>query len=226
MMKPAFTFLILITMLACKQIQGSREGAEGNPFFNKLNEPVMYGEVTAEHITQYADITLKEIDDVLEGIRGLDSPGFENVFVAFDNVINDLSKASSSCFMFYWVSPDSISRSKGLEAYMLLDSLSSSLTSDAGVYKQMLGFTQTGEYEKLEGPRKVFVDDVMQAFRHAGVNLDPDKLAKFKELKSEISDLSAQYSMNMNGANEVLKLDEAGAGGLPESFRNTYRLEG
>ena len=70
MMKPAFTILILMTMLACNQNPGSREGAEGNPFFNKLNEPVMYGEVTAEHITQYADITLKEIDNVLEGIRG------------------------------------------------------------------------------------------------------------------------------------------------------------
>ncbi len=225
-MKSAFTILILLAMIACNQVPGSRTGAEGNPFFNKLNEPVQYGDVTHEAITQYGAITLKEIEDVLEEIRGLEKPGFENVFVAFDNVINDLSKASSSCFMFYWVSPDSLSRSKGLEAYMLLDSLSSSLTSDAGVYKQMLAFTQTGEYEQLEGPRKVFVDDVMQAFRHAGVNLDPEKLAKFKELKSEISDLSSQYSMNMNGANEVLKLDEAGADGLPESFMDTYRSEG
>ncbi len=88
----------------------------------------------------------------------------------------------------------------------------------------MLAFSQSGAYEQLEGPRKLLVDDVMQAFQHAGVNLDPEKLAKFKELKSEISDLSSQYSMNMNTANEVLKLDEAGAEGLPENFRDTYRL--
>ena len=55
------------------------------------------------------------------------------------------------------------------------------------------------------------------------MNLDPDKLAKFKELKSEISDLSSQYSINMNTANEVLKLDEADADGLPENFREQYR---
>ncbi len=222
-MKPAFTILILIAMLACTQNPGSPEGAEGNPFFNKLNEPVRYGEVTHEHITRYADITLKEIENVLEGIRGLDSPAFENVFVAFDNVINDLSKASSSCFMYYWVSPDSMSRSKGLEAYMRLDSLSSSLTSDAGVFKQMLAFSQSDAYGQIEGPRKRLVDDVMQAFEHAGVNLDPEKLAKFKELKSEISDISSKYSINMNTANEVLKLDEAGADGLPENFKESYR---
>lgn len=225
-MKPAFTILILMAMVACNQTPGSRNGAEGNPFFNKLNEPVMYGEVTAEHIAQYADLTLKEIQDVLEGIRGVESPGFENVFVAFDNVINDLRKASSTCFMFYWVSPDSLSRERGLEAYMLLDSLSNSLTSDTGVYNQMVAFSQTGEYGKLEGHRKVFVDDVMLSFRHAGVNLDPEKLAKFKALKAEISDLSSRYSIHMNTANEVLKLDKAEADGLPENFKASYLSEG
>ncbi len=63
----------------------------------------------------------------------------------------------------------------------------------------------------------------MQAFRHAGVNLEPEKLAKFKELKSEISDLSSQYSINMNTANEVLKLNETGAEGLPENFKEQYQ---
>ncbi|MDX2431087.1 MAG: M3 family metallopeptidase [Bacteroides sp.] len=224
-MKPTFIILIFMAMLACNQTPGSRNGAEGNPFFNELNEPVLYGEVTAEDITQYADITLKEIENTLEGIRGLEVPDFENVFVAFDNVINDLSKASSSCFMYYWVSPDSASRSNGLAAYMRLDSLSSSLTSDAGVFEKVLAFSKSDAYGQLEGARKLLVDDVVQAFEHAGVNLDPDKLRKFKDLKTEISDLSSQYSMNMNNANEVLILDEAGAEGLPENFKETYRSE-
>lgn len=223
-MKPALTVLILMLMLACNQTPGSHEGAD-NPFFNAFNEPVQYGDVSAEDISQYADLTLKEIERVLEDIRGLDHPGFEEVFVAFDNVINDLNVASSSCFMYYWVSPDSLSRDKGLEAYMRLDSLSNSLTSDAGIYSQMQAYSVSEDYKKLEGPRKVLVDDVMQAFRHAGVDLAPDQLEKFKNLKSEISDLSSQYSINMNTANEVLILDEAGAAGLPENFKATYRTE-
>lgn len=223
-MKPAFTILILLAMLACNQNTGSHEGAD-NPFFNPFNEPVQYGDVSHEHITQYADLSLKEIEKTLEGIRNLESPGFEEVFVAFDDVINDLSIASSSCFMYYWVSPDSLSRDKGLEAYMRLDSMSNSLTSDAGVYKQMVAFKESGAYSNLEGPRKVLVDDVMQAFQHAGVNLDEEKLAEFKKLKAEISDLSSQYSINMNTANEVLVLDEEAAAGLPENFKSTYRTE-
>ncbi len=225
-MKSALTLIFLMAMVACNQSAGPGEGSNGNPFFNELNEAVQYGDVSHEDITQYAELTLTQIDLTLDGIRGVESPGFDNVFVPFDNVINDLMKASSSCFMFYWVSPDSMSRTKGLEGYMLLDSLSSSLTSDAGIYKQMLSFSETADYAQLEGHRKVFVDDVMQSFEHAGVNLDPRKLAKFKELKSEISDLSSQYSINMNTANEVLKLDEAGVAGLTENFKESYKVEG
>jgi thimet oligopeptidase len=35
--------------------------------------------------------------------------------------------------------------------------------------------------------------------------------------------LTAQFSINMNTANDVLKLDEKGAEGLPDAIKNTYR---
>jgi len=119
-MKPVFTLLILLAMVACSQSPDSGEGKTDNPFFNELNHAVQYGDVSHEDLTEYATLTLNQIDETLEGIRSVESPGFNNVFVAFDNVINDLMKASSTCFMFYWVSPDSPSRAKGLEGYQLL----------------------------------------------------------------------------------------------------------
>jgi oligopeptidase A len=223
-MRPALTFLILLAMVACNQTPDSETGSPDNPFFNEFNEAVQYGDVTHENITEYAKLTIEQIDQSLAGIRALETPGFETVFVAFDKVVNELMKASSNCFMFYWVSPDSLSRAKGLEGYQLLDSLSSSLTSDAGIYRQMLAFSQTEAYKKLVGHRKVFVDDVIRSFQHAGVNLEADKLERFKALKAEISDLSSRYSINMNTANEVLRLDEEGARGLPENFKESYRV--
>ncbi|MCK5793212.1 MAG: hypothetical protein KAH12_00790, partial [Anaerolineales bacterium] len=145
-MKPVFTLLIFLAMVACSQSSDSGDGKTDNPFFNELNKAIQYGDVSHEDLTEYASLTLKQIDETLEGIRSVESPGFNNVFVAFDNVINDLMKASSTCFMFYWVSPDSVSRAKGLEGYQLLDSLSNSLTSDAGVFRQILAFSQTNDY--------------------------------------------------------------------------------
>lgn len=210
-------------MIACNPTADSENGTMENPFFGKLNAPVRYADVSHEHLSEYAKITIQNIDSMLELIRAVEAPTFENVFVAYDQIINDLSKASSNCFMFYWVSTDSLSRDKGLEGYQMLDSLASSLTSDAGVYKQMVAFSQSEAFAGLRGHRKIFVEDALRSFRQSGVNLEPEKLAKFKELKSEISDLSAQYSINMNTANAVLKLDEAGAAGLSGNFKESYR---
>ena len=141
-MKSALSLLILITMVACTQGPASNENRAGNPFFTGLNDPVQYADVSHEHLTGYANITLEEIDKALEGIRREKSPDFDNVFVAFDNIINDLTKASNNCFMFYWVSTDSLSRARGLEGFQLLDSLATSLTSDAGIYRQMVAFAK------------------------------------------------------------------------------------
>lgn len=225
MTRSLLTFIILITMIACNQKPGSEAGKKGNPFFGDLNEPTQYAEVTHEHIENYADIILHETEDALEKIRSEKTAGFENVFVAYDDMINELLKANYRCFLLYWVSTDSLARAKGLECYQKLDSLGTGITSDAGIYRQMIAFTGTDAYRELKGHLKTFVDDVIQSFEHSGVNLAPESLKQFRALKAEISDLSSRYSMNMNNAGEILVLDEPGAEGLPENFKEIYKTE-
>ncbi len=212
-------------MAACNQDSVNRKKHPDNPFFTGLNEVIQYADVTGEDISEYAQITMENAEAVLEAIRTTASPEFDNVFVPYDRVVHMLSKASNNSFMLYWVSPDSLSRVRGLEAYQEIDSMMTSLSSDDQIYSQMLAFSKSGNYGKLDKVKKRLVDDVMQYFEHAGVNLEPERLAKFKKLKAEINDLSSQYSINMNTANEKLILDEAGAAGLPENLRDRYRKE-
>ena len=129
-MKSLFTFLLLSSLFACTQGPGTNESISENPFIGDLNEAIPYAEVTSEHIEKYAISTLKESEIVMERIKKEKSPDFKNIFMAFDDVVNQLSKASSNCFMLYWVSPDSLSRDKGLQSYQLLDSLGTSLSAD------------------------------------------------------------------------------------------------
>lgn len=223
-MKPAITLLLLAFLIACTQGPEPDDKMQENPFFTKLNDPIQYDSVKPKHIKEYAELTLKASEVVLARIKEVKSPDFENIFVAYDDVVNDIRKASSNCFMLYWVSPDSLSRSEGLAGYQLLDSLSTSIAADSALYGQMVVYAKSKAYGKLKGPQKIFVDDVMKSFEHAGVNLDPERLKRFKELTAEITDLSAQYSINMNTANEVLVLDEASAAGLPDNFKEGYKV--
>ena len=128
---PVFTFLILAILIACNQAPETDDNMRENPFFTELNEPIQYSSITHEQIKDFAELTLKASEVALYRIKKEKSPGFKSIFVAFDNVINEIKKASSNCFMLYWVSPDSLSRSEGLAGYQLLDSLSTSLASDS-----------------------------------------------------------------------------------------------
>jgi len=222
-MKPLPAILMMALCTACNMNKEMKENLPENPFFTRLNEPVQYANVTREHITEYAAITLENARKELEEIRSVTSPTFENIFVRFDQVYNDINKASNNCFMLYWVSPDSLSRETGLEGYQKLDALNTSMIADSAIYRQMIRFTETGEYRGLKGPRKVLVDDLIQWFEHAGAKLDPVSLDRFKTLKAEINELSSRYSTNMNNAGELLILDEEGAAGLPENFKQSHR---
>jgi thimet oligopeptidase len=223
LMKPRLSILLMLSLMACNRGSDMNREKEGNPFFPGMNHPVAYAEVTPDHIEAYARITLHETEAALKKIRSEQSPDLENVFKALDDVFNELTKASNNCYMLYWVSPDSLSRVKGLEGYRLLDSLATGITADGAIYRQMVAFAGTPAYGQLQGHRKIFVDDMMRDFEHAGARLDPEPHRHFKELKAEITRLSSDYSTNMNTANEILVLDAAGAEGLPDNFRETYK---
>ncbi len=133
-MKPMLAIIFSVILIACNPGTEPDNNRAGNPFFTGLNESVQYADISHKHIEEYARITAVDAGVALQRIRSVNSPDFRNVFVAFDEVISELNKAGSNCFMLYWVSTDSLSRVKGLEGYQLLDSLTTSLTADSSIY--------------------------------------------------------------------------------------------
>lgn len=218
-MKSMYYLFAILLLVGCK---GAKEKTD-NPFIVNLNQPVDYSSVTSEDITEYSEITINESKESLETIKESEAT-FENVFIPLDDIFNNINTASNNCFMLYWVSPDSLSRINGLEAYQKLTSLSTSIYSNEAVFNKMLAVNNSEEYSKLPAHRQKLVEDLILDFKRSGVNLEDEQLTKFKKLTEDISSLSAEYSDNMNSASEVITLDEAGAKGLSENFKNTYRV--
>jgi Zn-dependent oligopeptidase len=217
--------MLVAIVLSCSKPDKSIEKLADNPFFHDLNVPVDYANVSADDIEDYATFTLKSVNNRIDAIKKVENPTFKNVFAAMDDIYNEISKASNNCFMLYWVSPDSISRVKGFSGYQLMDSISSGIYSDKEIFNKMREFNESSSYDELTGHRKNLVDDMLVKFKQSGVNLDKDKLLKFKELSKQINELSSNYSINMNSSNEILLLDEKGVAGLPENFKNTYKSD-
>ncbi|MEO9853750.1 MAG: M3 family metallopeptidase [Reichenbachiella sp.] len=221
-MKFLYCLPLITIVLACQPTAESPENLISNPFLIPLNEPIDYAKTTAEDLEEYTLLTLSEAAKDIESIKAVESPSFDNVFAAMDAANNKMTKASNNCFMLYWVSPDSLTRVTGLSGYKKIDSLFTVIYSDKGLFNQMLSFSNSIDYENLEDYKKNLVDDIIDGLRRSGVNLDEDQLIEYKRLTQKINDLTSRYSNNMNTSNELLELDEAGAEGLPENFKETY----
>ncbi len=206
-----------------KSTAQSNKKTANNPFLVGMNVPVDYAKVTSKNVEEYAKHTVSEVNTMLATIKKQKTPTFANIFVAMDDIRNKIGSTSNNCFMLNWVSTDSIIRTKGLASYQLMDSLSTVIYSDKGIYDKLIGFKKSASYIQLKGNKKTLADDMIEGFERSGVNLSATDLDKYKTLTKEISQLSSDYSNNMNSSNEILKLDEKGAAGLPESFKQNFK---
>lgn len=212
--------LSLVFIFSCTQQEPTESN---NPFFTALNEPVDYASASADDLKAYAEITIDQVSDKIASIKSIGNPTFETLFVPYDEARELLSKARNNCHTLYWVSPDSLTRIFGKSGNQMLDSLGTAISTDRSLFDLMSQYRATTEYETLENHRKKYVDDLIANFEHSGVNLSPEKLAKLKALNAQELALTSQYSLNMNSSNRIIEIDESGAEGLPENFKNKYR---
>ena len=222
--KPFYVLILICLVSFCNSFSQSNTKMTHNPFMVAMNVPVDYAKVTSADVEQYAKQTVTEVTLMLSSIKKQKTATFSSVFGAMDYVKNKIYTANNNCFMLYWVSTDSIIRAKGLAGNQLLDSLSTSIYSDKGIYNKMIGFKKSADYKPLKENKKRLVDEMIENFERSGVNLNAEQLTKFKSLTKEISELSASFSLNMNSSRDILKLDEKGTQGLPEAFKLNYKV--
>ncbi len=227
-MKSTFYYFLLITLImSCSKdtkTEMSKLSSE-NPFNVQLNQAVDYANVTGEHIEEYVNITIANAEQEINHIKALKEVNFKNTYEIYDFVSSELNKSSNNAFMLYWVSTDSITRSKGLEGYQKIEKFYNEVGSDKDLFNQFKAYKKSDDYSTLKGHKKHLVDFVIQTFERSGVNLNDADVETYKKLLEDISELSSQYSINMNTANEVLVLSEAQAEGLPENFKDKYKTE-
>ena len=225
-MRLTLLFLAILLLSCSKENKNEKLAlAADNPYNVTLNKPIDYANVTAEHLESYVDLTIANAVLDLENIKAMDNLSFEYTIGTFDRVSNDLGKAGDNAFLMYWVSTDSLTRAKGLTGYKKIDSLYTDIGSDKVLYKTFQSFANSEEGKTLKGNKKTLVNDVLDNFKQSGVNLSAKDLETYKRLSAEINELTSQYSTNMNTTNEVLVLDEKQADGLPENFKDKYRLD-
>ena len=224
-MKLTFTILLTVLFISCTPEDKTISMSMDNPFNVQLNQPIDYANVTGDAVDEYISVAIEQAKLGVDEIKNQKELTFENTFTAFDKVLNNTSKAYSNAHMMFWTSPDSIVRARGLEGYQKMIPLFTDFYSDKELFNQFKKFSESEDYQKLVEHRKILVDDTLKGFEESGVNLNEEDLKKYKKLNEEVSDLTSQYSTNMNTATLSVIVDEKGAEGLPESFKDKYKTE-
>ncbi|MFK5878690.1 MAG: M3 family metallopeptidase [Flavobacteriaceae bacterium] len=224
-MKVTLTILLIVLLISCTPEDKIISMSKDNPFNVELNQPIDYANVTGDAVDEYITISVENAKLGVDEIKNQKELTFENTFIAFDKILNETGKAANNGFMLFWVSTDSIVRAKGLEGSQIIEPLFTDFFSDKELFNQFKNFSESKEYQKLEGHRKLLVDETLKGFEESGVNLNEEDLKKYKRLNEEVSALTSQYSTNMNTANLSIIVDEKGADGLPESFKDKYKTD-
>lgn len=193
-----------------------------NPFVTELNAPIDYASVTADHVTEYGDLTLKQAEDQLLVIKAIDEPSFENVVVPLDQISGEINKAMSNSWMLYWVSPDDAIRKAGIAAYQKMNTYSLGVFADKDLYDQLQVVVKNSQLPPIESK---LLTDMILSMEKNGVGLSAEDKTKFQALSTEITELTSKYSTNMNTHNLELELTKEEAEGIPESLTSRYESE-
>ena len=86
--------------------------------------------------------------------------------------------------------------------------------------------SERDDFSALSVEQRRVVENALRDFRLAGVDLPPAEKARYKTLKSELSQLTTRFANNLLDATNAWSLDiddEAALAGLPESARAMFR---
>ena len=225
--RPLFFIFLLSIFIGCskKTKEEPLEMTTDNPFNVSLNEPIAYADITPADIDDYVTVTIDRSLKTLKSIKETNTLSFENTFGKLDGIMNAMATANNNSFLLYWVSPDSLIRATGLRNYQKLDSLNTVIKSDKELFDKLKTFANSEKGKALSGMEKRLRDKVIEDFKYSGVDLNPEDLKTFKKLSAEITDLTSQFSTNLNTYQDSLHLSESESAGLPDNFKDKYRSE-
>jgi thimet oligopeptidase len=180
--------------------------------------------IDADAILDLKDEIIKYSTSVEDAVAKIPagSHTFENTFGALARLEDDISPIVSTCDFLHHVHPDSVIRDASFVADKDLSAffVSSGLRED--VYASVMAcideMKQRGEYDKLTGEDKRFVEFTVRDYQRNGLHLDEKSRARMKELQKEMSELSIQFSRNLGEDNSKLEFTKEELQGMPDDF--------
>lgn len=196
--------------------------SHSNPFFSPFQTPhssIPFGSISLQDIREALEEGMKrEKDEIEKIISNPESPTFENTVVPFANSGSLLEVACT--VMYNLSSAETTDELDELTMTMapVLAQHSSDIMLNERLYERIKHVYQTASLDTDED--RMLLDKTYEAFERSGATLDDKGKKRFREISSELSVLTTQFSQNhLHDTNSFqLHLTEREqVDGLPES---------
>jgi thimet oligopeptidase len=217
-----FCFVISLPLLAA-----DKNSSSTNPLLGEFNEIIPFADLTAEHIKEATDVSIKEARESLAKLYTIpkEKRTFDNTMLELDNIYNKAGNVYGSVYLMGSTHPDDAARNQADEGKAEFGKFFNEISLDENLYRAVKDYSETAEAKSLTGYKARFVEKTVNDFERNGFALPKEKRDELKAINDKLSDLTILFQKNIAEVSDFLMVNESEIDGLQEDYKNARRQE-
>jgi thimet oligopeptidase len=221
------TYLLFCFVLTLPSIAADKNSSPTNPLLGKFNEIIPFADLTAGHIKEATDVSIKEARESLAKLYTIpkEQRTFDNTMLELDNIYNKAGNVYGCVYLMNNTHPDDAARNTAQECNAEFAKFFNEISLDENLYRAVKDYSETAEAKSLTGYKARFVQKTVEDFERNGFALPKEKRDELKVINDKLSDLSILFQKNIAEVSDYLIVDETEIDGLQEDYKNARRQE-
>lgn len=164
------------------------------------------------------DTDLRAVRADIQALKGLPPTRSLGPLDAYDAASKLLRDADGRAGLAAELHPDKALREAAEKCGQNVDTLSTELSLDRGVYEALSRI----DPQPLDASTRYYLERTLRDFRLAGVDRDDATRARLKTISDELTKLSQEFGKNIREGVRTLEVDPAELAGLPADFLKAH----
>jgi thimet oligopeptidase len=215
-----------IAMTEGEPLSASEVAARAAEFDTILVPPVF--EQSPAQIAAKGQFAMNDADRRLDLIGSLDPADvtYENVFLAIDDVLNEVNKAVYRHYLIRETHPEKAMRDAARASTLEISNWFVETQYRVDLYEAARAFMdrhEAGDVPRLEGESLKLVSETMRDYRRAGLHLDESTRERVAALQKELTEIETEFSANNSAADVPVVFTREQLQGVPETFLSQWQ---